>query len=191
LSNSSSGGGAVRDRLSSLDSINTAPAANGQRVSVSLVVHNLSVCWRLFKGHDWPLQQPQQAQSAVPVRRNSSTTSTASSASATSAQEARKATLLDGLLENYQDSYVPEHVRGRLNGGSSADKEKAQSSSGRDTSSIVEVGLQNATVRMQAFHQAPSPQVCQCCHLTYHASCEWHATARGCSTSLQKTHCVL
>jgi hypothetical protein len=149
----------VRDRLSSLDSINTAPAANGQRVSVSLVVHNLSVCWRLFKGHDWPLQQQQQAQSAVPVRRNSSTTSTASSASSTSAQEARKATLLDGLLENYQDSYVPEHVRGRLNGGSSADKEKSQSSSGRDTSSIVEVALQNATVRMQAFHQAPSPQV--------------------------------
>lgn len=169
-----------------------------QKLQFQLAIHDLSVCWRLFKGRDWiqgctndegrntceDMGVAESRSQSRKVKRGSPSGASAEvtgrahgtsrdnpNASYTTADisKPRKAELLDALLENYQDD-------GGRRGGNQArrrgsrqprvkllNRESGTKSSmrpnGRDTSCMLEVVLQNSSLRLDSFHPESPPSV--------------------------------
>lgn len=168
-----------------------------QKLQFQLAIHDLSICWRLFKGRDWaqgytseggnthgdtaeagrrgqarkikrgsPSDASMEAKARARgrSRENSDVSYTTSDVS-----KPRKAELLDALLENYQDD------GGRRDGNPQRRRSSRQPrvkllnrdpgatgsirSTGRDTSCMLEVVLQNSSLRLDSFHPESPPSV--------------------------------
>lgn len=169
-----------------------------QKLQFQLAIHDLSICWRLFKGRDW-LDRSASADVQTShhgsgegrhhsrmVARGSSYRGVAEgSCRATESRgedddassgpaglfKPKKAELLDALLENYQDerggrgevqagrrtSRQPKLKR--LNQPREAGLARSVQRTGRDTSCMLEIVLEHASLRLDNFHPGPPPSL--------------------------------
>ncbi|CBN78544.1 ATG2 Autophagy-related protein homolog [Ectocarpus siliculosus] len=164
-----------------------------QKLQFQLAIHDLSICWRLFKGRDWVERSASEddrtphAGSSVgrrhqristrkmgdPAkgkgrRREHANDGADTSSTAGGGTKPRKAELLDALLENYQDD---KGGRGEAQAGRRASRQpkvkllklpresggssRSGRRTGRDTSCMVEVVLENSSLRLDNFHPGP------------------------------------
>lgn len=167
-----------------------------QKLQFQLAIHDVSVCWRLFKGRDWLQVSTSENKTAlrgdgegkdqysaksggrsVPVeasieakRFSAERRREVSNESSTTAgsSKLKKTELLDALLENYQDDRgrhgdmqtrrrvlrqpkvkllnLPREPGSTISGGT-----------GRDTSCMLEVVLEHASLRLDNFHPGRRP----------------------------------
>lgn len=171
------------------------PEQIDQNLQFQLAIHDLSICWRLFKGRDWlhgcdgevdrkglgEFDVGDQRNQPWRVRRGSHHDAPAGAkrrahersreypAPSSENSKPRKAELLDALLENYQDdgggrghkqprrraSRQPKVKLLRRESGPTGSARR----SGRDTSCMLEVVLQNSSLRLDNFHPGPPPSL--------------------------------
>lgn len=168
-----------------------------QKLQFQLAIHDLSVCWRLFKGRDWAhgctgesrnthrktgaadrrghsrkMKRGSPSDASIEAKgraRGRSRENSNVSYTTNDASKPRKAELLDALLENYQDD------GGRRDGDPPRCRSSRQPrvkllnrdpgatgsirSTGRDTSCMLEVVLQNSNLRLDSFHPESPPSV--------------------------------
>jgi hypothetical protein len=148
------------------DELSQGATGHAQDVALTLVVHDLSICWRMFKGHDWVASAPQEPGSCWSGFRTGQPVPQQHSSPQEPADgedgNARRAALLSAILEDYdgtqgsgsQPAFQSIRLM-KLDGGSRHDEPN------RDTNTMIQVALQNVKMRMDCYVQPDAAELAE------------------------------
>ncbi len=139
------------------------PVEAGDGVALAIILHDLNVCFRMFKGCDWPALDKTSGASLARKPPNSMDDNLSSFGGGTEGAEVSQAALLDALIDNYQEApplnrrSSSSSSKNTTTGGSNYKQRRngdnVTRKSGRITMSMVQVLLQNVSMRLDSYQQ--------------------------------------
>ncbi len=129
------------------------PIGAGDGVALAIILHDLNVCFRMFKGCDWPAacNNTDSVSHPAPEPPKSKDGDNLSCVGVDEEERVCQAALLDALIDNYEG--VPPEGNSKTASSNYEQKKGVEKKSGRITMSMVQVLLQNVSMRLDSYQQ--------------------------------------
>ncbi len=136
---------------------------DGDGVALAIVLHDLNICFRMFKGCDWPAAARNSTDSVnrpvlEPEYPKSKDDDISSDGNTTEKERVSQAELLDALIDNYKEvPPSPPEGNSRTN---YEETKGVEAKSGRVTMSMIQVLLNNVSMRLDSYQQLEESSTC-------------------------------
>ncbi len=133
--------------------LSAEPIGDGDGVALAIILHDLNVCFRMFKGCDWPAacNNTDNVSHPVPEPPKSKDDDDLSCIGVDEEERVSQAALLDVLIDNYKE--VPPEGNSKTASSNYEQKNGVEKKSGRITMSMVQVLMQNVSMRLDSYQQ--------------------------------------